>query len=137
MYILFKNLHGIFAYLSLVLIALSIAYAMYGLTKKIAANKTSKIIFMMGLSAVHLQLIIGFLIYFLSPLGISNISGEMMKNPVSRLYAMEHPIMMVLGIILVTFGYVKFKKSVEGNAKFRNVAIFYTLGMLCFLSRMP
>lgn len=137
MYLILKSLHGIFAYVSLILIFVSIAYSVYGLMKKIDFTKQSKMIMVSGLSGVHIQLVIGTLLYFFSPLGMSNISREMMKNSTSRLYAVEHPVMMLLGIVLITTGYVKSKKAAESKTKFRNIIIFYTLGILCFMSRMP
>ena len=44
----------------------------------------------------HIQLLVGIVLYFLSPLGFSNLSGEAMGDSMSRLYALEHPLINIL-----------------------------------------
>src|SRR3546814_7000817 len=65
---------------------------------------------LLGLICAHLQLVVGLVIYFISPLGIKAASGEAMKISTSRLYFLEHPLMMLIAIILITVGYSKAKK---------------------------
>ncbi|SDG25795.1 hypothetical protein SAMN05421825_3062 [Epilithonimonas hungarica] len=137
MYILTKNLHGIFAYISLILLIFAVIYAIYGLLRRTDYGKPARIISMLALSGVHMQIVIGLVLYFLSPLGSSNVSREMMKNSTSRFYALEHPFMMLIGIALITIGYVRAKKASEKKRKFLSIAIFYAIGLLCLLSRMP
>lgn len=137
MYILTKNLHGIFAYISLILLVVAVIYAIYSLLRKTEYGKPARIISMLALSGVHMQIIIGLVLYFLSPLGLSNVSKEMMKNSTSRFYALEHPVMMLFGIALITIGYVRSKKASDKKRKFLSITIFYAIGLLCLLSRMP
>lgn len=137
MYIGFKHLHSFIAYLSLAFLIFAVGYAFYSLVKNSVFTKKSKTIAMLGLIGSHTQMLLGFVLYFLSPLGISNFSGEMMKNSTSRLYALEHPLMMFVAILLITIGYSKAKKLTDNKMKFKTIAIFYSLGLVAILSRIP
>lgn len=137
MYTGFKHLHSFTAYLALALLLFAVAYAFYSLSTNAAFTKKSKTIAMLGLIGTHVQMLIGLVLYVVSPLGLSNFSGEMMKNATSRLYAVEHPLMMLLAVVLITMGFSKAKKATEDKKRFRSIAIFYTIGLVFILSRIP
>jgi hypothetical protein len=85
--------------------------------------------------------LIGFLVYFVSPNGFSIIGdvgmGEVMKNAALRLTVVEHPLINIVGIILITIGWVKHKKLTTSESKFKTFSIYYGLGLLLILSRIP
>lgn len=137
MFIGFKHLHSFTAYLTLIFLVIAVLYSFYALSKRLAFTKTSKSIILLGLIGAHLQFVFGLVLYFVSPMGVSNFSGEMMKNSVARLYGLEHPLMMLLAIILITVGYSKAKRTAEAQGKFKKIAIFYSLGLVFVLSRIP
>ncbi|MGY8908751.1 MAG: hypothetical protein ACKVIG_02660, partial [Flavobacteriales bacterium] len=92
-----------------------------------------------ALIATHIQLLIGFVWYFMSPwfdLLISD-AATVMKTKEVRLLAVEHPLMMIIAIVLITIGWSKHKKKTTDTAKFKMFAIFYGLGLLVILSRIP
>ncbi len=60
-----------------------------------------------------------------------------MKDPNLRLYIVEHPLMMIIAVALITVGYSKHKKKLTSTPKFKLLAIFYTLALLVVLSRIP
>jgi len=125
------------AALLLVILIASIAVAVYGWLAKKPFSKTTKTMALLGMTASHLQFLMGMILYFLSPLGMSNFSGAAMKNAITRLYIVEHPIMMIIGVALITIGYMKAKRLTDDNRKFKTLALFYSLGLLFFLSRIP
>jgi hypothetical protein len=86
-----------------------------------------------------LQLLIGLLIYFISPNGFSAIQelGMGGLNSAARLLAVEHPAINIIAIILITIGWSRHKKFIEGKKKFKSIAVFYGLGLLLVLSRIP
>ncbi len=55
----------------------------------------------------------------------------------ARLLAVEHPFINIIAIVLITIGWSKHKKVMESAKKFKLIAIFYGLGLLCLLSRIP
>lgn len=137
MYIVIKHLHSFTAWLTLVFLIIAIGYAIYCRFNSKSFTKTSKTITILGLIGTHSQFLFGLLIYFFSPIGLSNFSGEAMGNSVSRLYILEHPLMMIVAVGLITYGYSTAKKAKEDKIKFNKIAIFYTLGLIAILSRIP
>ncbi|SHH17566.1 hypothetical protein [Flavobacterium johnsoniae] len=137
MYTIFKTVHSIAAYFTLFFLLAAVIYAFYGWITKKPFSKRSKIIFIIGLIATHLQFIFGIVLYFVSPLGISNVSGTMMKSASLRLYALEHPFMMLISIFLITIGYAKSKRAVDENSKHKTVALFYGISFILILTRLP
>jgi len=137
MYFLFKEFHSYIAFLLLAVLVVVIAMGIYAWVTKKPFTKTSRLLALIGLGAAQSQFTIGLVLYFLSPLGLSNFSGEAMKNSVSRLYVMEHPLMMILAIVLVTIGYINAKKATKDSLKYKNMVIFYSIGLAFILSRIP
>jgi len=84
----------------------------------------------------HIQLLLGLGLYFISP-KVGTISGEVMKEPVARFFTVEHGLMMILGIIAISIGYSKAKKAMDGTQKFKTTFIFFAIGLLLILSRIP
>lgn len=74
-------------------------------------------------------------LYFQSPIGYAML-GEM-KDKALRLTSLEHPLINIIAIILITIGWSKHKKGLDSNAKFKSIALFYSLGLVLILSRIP
>lgn len=138
MYISFKNIHNIIGMLVLLALLIAvIALAINFIRKKPIGNSTKRIA-LIGLIATHLQILIGFILYFLSPLGIKNFSGETMKHTVSRFYAAEHPVGMVLGAVLITLSYKAIKSTkLTDRVKMNRSFIFYLLGFAVTAYMIP
>lgn len=137
MYIAFKELHSYLAYIVLALLVFAIVFnAYYWLTGRLF-TKTNKTVALWGLIAVHTQFVAGLILYFLSPLGISNFSAEAMKVAITRLFLVEHPLVMLLAVALITIGYSKAKKAIPATSKYKTIVIFYTIGLCFILSRIP
>jgi membrane-anchored protein YejM (alkaline phosphatase superfamily) len=60
-----------------------------------------------------------------------------MSDKATRLLAIGHPIIMLLVIVFITVGWCKYKKKIEHAAKFKTFVIFYGIGLLLLLSRVP
>jgi len=94
-----------------------------------------------ALIVTHIQFLIGLLLFFVSPSGMKSISdngmGEVMKDSNLRLYAVEHPMVMILAVVFITIGYSKHKKKLVSKPKFKVLTIFYTIALVLMLSRIP
>jgi hypothetical protein len=93
-----------------------------------------------GLIFSHLQLLIGLILYFVSPwfgqwsdLGV----GGVMGNSEARLYLVEHPFTNIIAIVLITMGWSLHKRQSDPGKKFLRIGIFYGLGLILLLSRIP
>lgn len=134
-----KEVHSYWAYVVLVILIIAVANAVVGLFKKKEFKATDLRLGLFALIVSHIQLLIGLAWYFMSPYftQLTSNTSEVMKTKELRLLALEHPIMMILAITLITIGWSKHKKKTEDAAKFKTFAIFYGLGLLFILSRIP
>lgn len=137
MYILFKEFHSFLAYITLAVIIFAIASNAYSWATKKPFSKLNKTSALVAMMAVHTQFLAGLVLYFLSPLGLSNFSGAAMKVAITRLFLVEHPLVMLVAIALITIGYSKANKTTTTNGKYKMVVVFYSIGLLFILSRIP
>ena len=63
--------------------------------------------------------------------------GEVMKDPVSRFYAIEHTTGMLIAIILIHLGYSFGKKSVSDAQKHKRILLYFSLALLIILISIP
>lgn len=90
---------------------------------------------LMALIFTHLQLILGLILYFISPLVI--FSTESMKDETLRFFLVEHLSIMILAIALITIGYSRAKRAIDEGKKFRNILVFYLIGLILILIGIP
>ncbi len=135
-----KLIHSYWAYFVLALLIIATINAIIGLTQNKEFKEKDLRISLFTLIVTHIQLIIGLGWYFMSPsykalkeLGM----GETMGNSGLRLLSLEHPLMMIIGIVFITMGWVRHKKQTTDKGKFKSITIFYGLGLLFVLSRIP
>lgn len=87
----------------------------------------------------HIQLVIGLLLYFFGPLTqyfMSNFSTAVKVKEI-RFYGMEHSIVMILVIALLTIGSALSKKKSENRAKFKVLAVWFTIALILILLMTP
>jgi uncharacterized membrane protein len=137
MYIAIKELHSFIGFMTLTLFTFAIVFNLTSWLSKKPYTKVNKIITLVGMISVHTQVLIGLILYLLSPLGLSNSSGAAMKDAQSRLYMLEHPLIMIIAFILVTVGYSKAKKLTVDNAKYKTIITFFFISLILILSRIP
>ncbi|NGY36501.1 hypothetical protein FQU23_003135 [Flavobacterium sp. XN-5] len=135
MYEFLREFHSGWAYIALVLLVVAVVNALMGMfTKKEFTAKDRKIA-IFGLIGTHTQLLIGLILYFVSPLGFASL-GQM-SDKALRLTSLEHPLINIIAITLITIGWSKHKKMTTSESKFKTFSIFYGLGLLLILSRIP
>jgi len=138
MYEIILTLHSIWAVFALILVVVAIVVAIIGWssTREFSANNKKLALF--ALIAAHIQFLLGLVLYFTSPNGIDKIRSVGMggMSAYDRLLAVEHPLVNLIAIILITIGYSKHKKAV-GVSQNKNIAIFYGIAALLLLSRIP
>lgn len=138
MYSVIEPLHSFIPYL---LIAAVLASVLVFGAKRFGNRpfkKGDKSLALVTLILAHIQLLIGLVLYFVSPVVSTGYeAGTVMSDSSTRLYAMEHPLMMIIAIVLITIGYSRSKKKVDPTAKFQNLLIFYGIALVLILSRIP
>ena len=83
----------------------------------------------------HIQLLLGFALYFTSPKVV--FSEAWMKNASQRFYGMEHLLLMLLAIVLITIGSAKAKRAANDEDKFKKTYLFFGLGLILILAGIP
>lgn len=133
------HLHSYWAYVTLAILLIAIVNAILGLAGRKEFKGKDRNLALFALIASHIQLLIGMIQYFLSPY-----FGYLIRDPKSvmgnsfvRLLAVEHPFINLLAIILITAGYSRHKRAGSDQGRFKNIAIFYLIGFIFILSRIP
>lgn len=127
--------HSGLAYLVLLALLIAVINAFIGMNSKRNFEPKDRRISLFGLIFSHIQLLFGLILYFVSPLGLN--SFGQMSNSELRLTSLEHPLINIIAIALITIGWSKHKKATTDTDKFKKIAIFYAIGLLLILSRIP
>ena len=139
MYAILKTVHSYWAFLVLILLIGIVINSLIGrFSGRLFSSKDLRIS-LLGLVFSHIQLLIGFILYFISPWfdQFSQLGMGIMKNAESRLYLIEHPLINIIAIILITMGWSMHKRHLNSSKKFLRIALFYGLGLLFLLTRIP
>ena len=134
------ELHSYLAYIVLAVLFLAVANAIMGwVGNKMFTMQKDLRLSLFALILAHLQLLVGLALYLISPNGLKAVQtlGMGGLNSASRLLAVEHPFINIIAIVLITIGWSRHKKFMEGSKKFKSIAIFYGLGLVLILSRIP
>lgn len=134
------DLHSYWAFAVLVFLLLATLNAFIGLSSKRAFLPKDRQISMLALIFTHVQFVIGLVLLFVSAkmdaakqLGM----GGVMKNPELRKLLVEHPAINLIAIVLITIGWSTHKRAEDSTVKFKKIAIFYAIGLVLLLSRIP
>lgn len=136
MYSTIQFVHSMWAYLVLAILVITTFNSLVKFFggKEYGAKDMRLALF--TLITMHLQLLIGLVLWFVSPSGLNEITQNGMGGDYRRL-AVEHPTLMIIAIVLVTIGYSKHKKQRLSTPKFKKLAIFYTLALIAVLAMIP
>ncbi|MBI9039775.1 hypothetical protein [Lutibacter sp.] len=135
-----KMIHSYWAYIVLILLIFAIVNAVMGLNSKKEFTAKDLKISLFALITSHIQLVIGFIAYYTSDYYLTMRSagmGEVMKNSDLRKVLVEHPLVGIIAITLITIGFSKHKKKTIAADKFKTIAVFYGIALLLILSRIP
>ena len=139
MYIYFKTVHSYWAFFVLFILVAVIINAFIGRYMGKEFSTKDLRISLFGLIFSHIQLLIGLILYFVSPWfdQWAEIGIGVMKDTQTRLYLVEHPLINILAIFLITMGWSMHKRQSESSKKFLRIILFYSLGLLLLLSGIP
>jgi cytochrome bd-type quinol oxidase subunit 2 len=128
MYSFFKNFHSGFRYLVFLLVVIAIIQSLVGWLGKKPYTDANRKMNLFAMISAHTQLLIGLVLYFLSPL--VQFASSTMKNNELRYWTVEHLTGMIIAIALITIGHSRSKKATTPEGKHRAVAIFNTIAFL-------
>lgn len=133
MYKTLLGLHSGFRYIVFVLIIFALLQALIGLFGKKSYTEVNRKINLFALISVHTQFLIGLILYFYSPLVKFSDMGNAMKNVLTRYWTVEHLVMMLFAVILITVGHSRSKKALDAINKHKAIALYYGLAILVII----
>lgn len=122
--------HSGLRWIVLILIIINVINAVRNMSGNNQLSSGDKKLSLFALISTHLQAVLGLCLYFMSPK--VQFSENTMGNGMLRFFTMEHTLMMLIAIILVTVGN-RFAKM--GNAK--KVFWYYFIALLIILAAIP
>ena len=134
-----QNIHSFWAYIVLLMLVVAIGNALLGKFMNKSFTIKDLRISLFALIVTHKQLLVGLILYFVSPRfsawqeGV----GAVMEDASLRLYLVEHPVTNILTVVLITMGWSMHKRQAKSSKKFLRIGLFYLLGTVLLLSRIP
>ncbi|MEX0968193.1 MAG: hypothetical protein WD077_13210 [Bacteroidia bacterium] len=132
-------LHSILRWLVLIFLVLAIYRAFNGLLTNRPFTAQDNKLRAATLGIVHLQFLAALILYFVSPViqSFMNNFQESVKISEIRFFGMEHSLMMLVAIILITIGAISAKRKKTDRKKFKAMAIWFSIGLLIILINIP
>ena len=127
------GLHSGLRYIVLLLIGLALMLSVISLFAKKSYTETNRKLSLFAMISTHIQFIIGIILYFFSPLVNYSNMAEAMKNTLTRYWTVEHSVLMLFAIILITIGHSRSKRAALAFNKHRAIALYYGLAILVIL----
>jgi len=130
-YEIFKDIHSGFRYVVFVLVLVAIIQSLLGWLGKKPYTEVNRKINLFALISAHTQLLIGIVLYFLSP--YVQFNSSTMKDATTRYFTVEHWFGMIIAIVLITIGHSKAKRIETSEGKHKTIAIFYITAFLVII----
>lgn len=127
--------HSGLRWVALILILLAIINAIRSQTSG-KYEKKDKMINLFAMVTLHIQFVLGLALLFTS--GKVNYGEGWMKISMFRFFGLEHIVLMLIAIVVITIGRSKAEKKLKGTRdKHRRILISYTIGLLLILAAIP
>jgi hypothetical protein len=129
-----KYAHSGLRWVALILLVVAIFNALSSKGKG-KYEKKDKMLNLFAMIVLHIQLLIGLVLYFISP-NVKFIEGWM-KVKQLRFYGMEHLLIMVIAIAVVTIGRKKAENASNIAKKHGTIVKWFTIGLILILAGIP
>jgi len=131
--------HSLVRWFVLISLLFSIFRAWKGWLLKAEFSRVDNSIRHWTATIAHIQLVLGLWLYFISPIidyFLHHYKDAVHQREI-RFFGMEHSLMMITGIVIITIGSAKTKRRQTDNEKFKIMAIWFTIGLLIILTSIP
>ena len=133
----FNDIHGLFRYVVLLLTLIVVVQGFMLMTgkKEFTSGNKRNALFMM--IACDVQLMLGLVVYYTNGFILTLKKGDALAGHYSRFFAIEHPVGMILGIVLVHMAYSTAKKAMDNSRKVKRVFWFSLIAFIIFMAQIP
>lgn len=134
-------LHSFLRWIILILLLVMIARTFAGMgSAKLYSGTDRRLSLLLTISS-HTTLVLGLVLWFFGSMGLTFVRDQGMavvaKNAVMRFYVMEHTVMMLIAIVLITIAGTVGKKSIPDANKFRRAFWLYLIALIIILAMIP
>lgn len=136
MYTFFLHLHSGLRWLILLAAIVVVLKSLVGLFGGTKFGKFDRIIAPAFVGLMHLQLLIGLILYFFLSPYTSDFSFNMADETV-RFWSVEHLALMLFAVIAAQVGRSISKKTEDAQVKFRFQSIFFGMSLVLMLLGIP
>ena len=133
----FISVHSILRYLVILLTLVVAIQSVIGLQKKGPFLKGNRLTALFMLISCDLQLLVGLAVFYMGGHLQMLQKGQAMANHATRFFAVEHPLSMIIGIILVHFAYNTAKSPFPDAKKFKRMFWSSFIALFLFVSQTP
>lgn len=139
MYQLVLSIHNAWRWVVVLIIVIAIVQFLMGWLQKQSWTPAARRTLLLYTTALDIQLLLGLLLFFISPLTTSAFSnfGEAMRNSGQRFFLVEHTVMMLIAVIVAHVTSVITRKQATDAGKFRVAAIGAIVATIAILVGMP
>lgn len=131
----FKHLHSLNRYIILALLLVVIYKSYTGWKKKQAYTPLDDKLNLFTFIFSHIQLTIGLVLYFTSPL--VQFSENTMGDKILRFFTVEHIFGMLIAIALITIIRIKLKKITDDTTKHKKTFTYYLIALIIIFITIP
>jgi hypothetical protein len=135
------TLHSILRWLLLILLLASIIKSFSGWQSKKVFTAGDRKLFLFTLITTHINFLVGLYLLFFGRFGIISAGKpdgvDVMKDKFFRFFWVEHPVGMLIAIVLITVGNAMAKKNVSDTTKFKKAFWFFFIALIIILATVP
>ncbi len=135
------HLHNFLRWVILILLVLSIVKAYSGWQGKKAFAAGDKKIWLFTMISAHITLLLGLYQVALGRYGFLSYTlpegTSFMKDKFLRFFWVEHPVGMILAIVLITMGHGMAKKDVSDEVKYKKAFYYFLIALVVILATVP
>ena len=124
--------HSYLRYAVLILLVIVIVTSLMGWMNKKSYTATDNKLSLFLFISTHIQLLLGLILYFVSP--FVQFNSSTMKEATTRYWSVEHIFMMLIAVVLITVARSTAKKMTNDTAKHKRMFIFNTLALVIILA---
>lgn len=139
MYSLLLIFHSYFRWFVLISLIYAIFRGFKGWLKNTPFEKKDNFLRHTTATFSHIQLTLGYLLYFHSPLikAFRSYFSNGINNSELRFFGLIHPILMTVAIVFMTIGSALAKRKENDNDKFKTMTIYFLIALLIIFIAIP
>jgi len=120
--------HSLLRYFILAALVVVIVKALLSIVNKQPYTKLDNRIGLYLFIFTHMQLLIGLILYFVSP--FVKFGSETMSDKATRYWTVEHVTAMIIAVVLITVARISLKRMTADSAKHKRTLVFNTLALV-------